>query len=561
MGINEAHLLHFDYTLNDVVLLIDSDAQLNKTQKRDQRSALMRVAKLLNVNPKQVIASPRLLSTRISCVHPAQHNISQKTWQNIKANLLAALRHLPTHQRKENHANFNTEWQCHYNQLPSERLKYGLSRFIRFCSDNEIHPGEVNDDVITIFLTFLENNTLFTEKQIRDSHRRVTRLWNEAIETIVDWPNQVVTVPSFRKPQQTLPLSAFPNSLQKEINDYLLWLTDPDPFSEHRPIRVCKPKTIALRKKQIQLMASATVKEGIEIDALTSLGDLTTPENAKHALRHYLNKKGKDNAFIIGLGSTLIHIADAWLRLDDERIKDLKIIRRQLGQLNGGMTDKNRETLRQFESDQSKRLLLNLPHQLILKSRKQTGLHACITRQLAIAIELLINAPIRMGNLISLEFDKHLIKPGGKKEPYHLILKGHETKNAQPLEFILSISLTEMIDNYRQHDLPIIKRDEINYLFPGERLNHKSPATLAQQLKETIYAETGLTLTPHQFRHLAALLYLDRHPGHYETVRQLLGHKNLKTTTSFYASMNSRQAQKLFDNTITELREHLNDYV
>ncbi len=39
----------------------------------------------------------------------------------------------------------------------------------------------------------------------------------------------------------------------------------------------------------------------------------------------------------------------------------------------------------------------------------------------------------------------------------------------------------------------------------------------------------GITLTPHQIRHLSAKVLLDDQPGGFETVRQLLGHKNLQT--------------------------------
>ena len=56
---------------------------------------------------------------------------------------------------------------------------------------------------------------------------------------------------------------------------------------------------------------------------------------------------------------------------------------------------------------------------------------------------------------------------------------------------------------------------------------------------------------------LAGKFYLDAMPGQYEVVRQLLGHKNLKTTTQCYASLNSRQAQKLHDNVITATRHRL----
>ena len=53
-------------------------------------------------------------------------------------------------------------------------------------------------------------------------------------------------------------------------------------------------------------------------------------------------------------------------------------------------------------------------------------------------------------------------------------------------------------------------------------------------------------MTPHQFRHLAAKLYLDAHPGDYETVRRLLGHRSVATTTSFYYELSSMMANQRY---------------
>ena len=47
---------------------------------------------------------------------------------------------------------------------------------------------------------------------------------------------------------------------------------------------------------------------------------------------------------------------------------------------------------------------------------------------------------------------------------------------------------------------------------------------------------------------------LDAEPGSFETVRQLLGQKNIKTTTNFYAGIDSRRAgrhqQRLIERTL-----------
>ena len=49
-------------------------------------------------------------------------------------------------------------------------------------------------------------------------------------------------------------------------------------------------------------------------------------------------------------------------------------------------------------------------------------------------------------------------------------------------------------------------------------------------------------MTAHQFRHLAAKVILDADPGAYESVRQLLGHRNLTTTVNNSAGLDTKRA-------------------
>ena len=63
----------------------------------------------------------------------------------------------------------------------------------------------------------------------------------------------------------------------------------------------------------------------------------------------------------------------------------------------------------------------------------------------------------------------------------------------------------------------------------------------------------GIVITPHQFRHLGAKNLLDANPGNFEGVKDLLGHKTIKTTI-IYAGINSRRAarhhQSLIDDAV-----------
>ena len=77
----------------------------------------------------------------------------------------------------------------------------------------------------------------------------------------------------------------------------------------------------------------------------------------------------------------------------------------------------------------------------------------------------------------------------------------------------------------------------------------------ALAIGRTILRHLGVKITPHQLRHLAAKIALDANPGAYELVRQLLGHTSLKTTTSFYAGVDTRRAGRAHADLIMKLRE------
>ena len=75
-------------------------------------------------------------------------------------------------------------------------------------------------------------------------------------------------------------------------------------------------------------------------------------------------------------------------------------------------------------------------------------------------------------------------------------------------------------------------------------------------IEKTVLRWLGVKLTPHQFRHIVAKIILDANPGAYELVRQMLGHKNMKTTTSFYAGIDTRRAGRAHAELIMKLREN-----
>ena len=74
----------------------------------------------------------------------------------------------------------------------------------------------------------------------------------------------------------------------------------------------------------------------------------------------------------------------------------------------------------------------------------------------------------------------------------------------------------------------------------------------SSQITARVEDVTGLQLTVLQFRHAAAAIYLRHNPGAYETVKRLLGHRNIQTTINFYCGLETTQANQEFGKIIRQ---------
>ena len=170
---------------------------------------------------------------------------------------------------------------------------------------------------------------------------------------------------------------------------------------------------------------------------------------------------------------------------------------------------------------------------------------------MAAAIAILQVAPLRIGNLAKIDMRKNLIARG--KRVYLVVPEG-DTKNGEPIDFELPAEVVEIVGWYVREYRPHLLRAPTDALFPGEASGPKSAQGLGAQIKAASFRFTGLTVNPHLFRHAGAKIFLDQRPGQYEVVRQVLRHRSIETTTSFYAGAETRSAGQHYAAVIDRLR-------
>ncbi|MET0706483.1 MAG: site-specific integrase [Tardiphaga sp.] len=176
--------------------------------------------------------------------------------------------------------------------------------------------------------------------------------------------------------------------------------------------------------------------------------------------------------------------------------------------------------------------------------------------QSAHAIDLLIHVGLRMENLSALNFNEHLYWPQGRGKSALVVFRDDETKNDVHLEFEIEKVLADRLQVYRNEIAPGVTGTRPDAVFVTWAGRPRTQAAITVAIEKTVLRWLGVKLTPHQFRHLAAKIILDANPGAYELVRQMLGHKNMKTTTNFYAGIDTRRAGRAHADLIMKLREN-----
>jgi integrase len=118
-----------------------------------------------------------------------------------------------------------------------------------------------------------------------------------------------------------------------------------------------------------------------------------------------------------------------------------------------------------------------------------------------------------------------------------------EVKNRRPLEFELPGAVATMLDEHVASPSPFLCPEGTPWLFP--RRDGTAPmdaSRLSARISHRIRKATGLEVHAHLFRHLAARIWLRANPGHYESLRRILGHSQLSTTVDVYAGFEASVA-------------------
>lgn len=543
--------------LCDVLARLDQVDGLSAIRRRDLKSAIRAVSRLVGDHIETAPANINWLHVRLRRVHPAQHNISRKRFQNIKSDALKAMELTgASRERKDWLREPSPGWSALLESIADSHDRWKLTQFAQFCSALDVEPDAVTDEHVVGLRTALIEESFQNKPEAVAAN--AVKTWNRLRALLPDWPQVELSPPPKRKEPWTYSLDAFPASFLDDVDRWTDRLANPDLLDGSGPSKPLRPATIKHRRFQIREATSALVLSGFAISKISSLAVLVELENLKSALRWMMDRfDGKPTEAIKGVAVCLQAIACHHVQAPEEDLTAIKGIVTRLGRDADGLREKNRQRLLQLDDPANLAKLLHLPAALVTKAEKRRITRprkAALLLQAALAIEILLNAPMRISNLASLNLVEHMRTVRVKRETRSLIhIPPEEVKNEKALDFELGGDVMALLDLYLEKARPVLVGEPSDFLFPAQNGGSKPSAHLSRLIKDTILDHTGLVIHAHLFRSIAGKIHSLVRPGDVVTLAYVLN-DSLRTTMKSYAQFERRSALEHYQASVAHAR-------
>jgi integrase len=524
---------------------------------------------------RQARPNGRVIGPLLSRLHPVTTGLSLSRLGSLKGSVKSALKigynMFPGAQHR---TGLTGEWKNLFDKLGHRTpLQMNMSRLAHWLQQQWVEPKDVNDIWQDRYIAYL-TDVVTVEKPLHVA-RVAASSWNLAVSTIPGWPAQTLTLPSSRKVGRAPALSELSESCRAGFQAYAELMktgsddggreqfdlgeddedyneTDDKGFAAYS--KATQGQRQQLLRRALGLIATATRRD---IGAV-EFSELSWPRTAALILTTYKKELGNDGKApsLLLMALTLSAVAKHFFKVDAKTLKKFHRLAGDAGKLareeakkNPGMTQKNRKRLQQIGPAQL-RALFQAPALLIGTAiqRIHRGIATTsdlVDAQVGAAIAILLHAAIRAANLASIKLGGQLHLMDGDEGTGHLRFESNETKTGRVLEFELPLDLTRLLKRFVSEVLPAFPRSMVsNALFAGQTNETKGSGLLGSQITSRVSDIVGVKMNQHLFRHFLALLYLERHPGNYEVVQDLLGHLRVETTRKYYCGLETLAAIK-----------------
>jgi integrase len=543
--------------LSDLVRFLAVSPLVADKQRPFLVSAVKRCCDLIGKGASDIPADPKIILRELDQLSPAVAGMQPQSFANMKSRVRQALRLAePQLALARLRIRLTGAWGALDSLLPLQ-LSRKLSRFLRFAQVSGWSPEEIGDGHLDRFEAYLRDQVML------DVHagiaRRTARAWNQAADAVEGWPGRKLTVPPSKRTPYWIKPDQWPESLRTEVDEYLERLGSPKPFLEG-PCEPLANSTIKQYRITFIELVSALGRSGQPVAELGSLRALLTPANVRQALTFFHRRAGGRVTAQIEVLASRAHKVRSHLEGVCEHsvaeLRELSLLVAKDAPRKCCLTEKNRRLVEQTEDSGFVDRLVILPERLMWEAgrlRAPRNAYACARD--AVAIELLLTCSMRLGNLIDLRIGESIRRYGtGHDSRWVIDIAAEKVKNNQPLRFTLPTDTGQLIELYLANWHPHCEPGS-RWLFPKAGGGHIHSAHLSNSIAKRTRRSVGARITAHQFRHLAAELYLREEPNGLGVVSQHLGHKDYNTTRRYYAREQTRLASQRYHEILLEKRD------
>lgn len=520
------------------------------------RSAIKRADALIGHGLLDLPADQRIIFDRLEQLSPAMAGMTDQSFANMKSRLRKAFRLARglLFNPRSRYA-LTGDWGELQASLDT-KMQRATSRLFHFAASQGVLPRHMSDAVIERFAVHLRDEAMVSDWL--GTLRGSIKAWNRLAASRVDLP-QLAPPPS-KRTSYWIAQSEWPQTLVTELDAFLESLASLSGF-EARRTKPLKPGTIQQYRYNVTVIVSALVHTGTSMSALAHLPEVIRPENVNRTLQFLQDRAGGTVTSQMFQLALRVRTIARWCDMPDNELARLDLIFynvRDQREHRRGMTTKNRQLLDKLEDQRFADKVQLLPIILLEQAMKSPDKRNSAARaRTAMASELLLVCSVRRANLVNLELGKSIRKIGQGDDAYWIIEHdASEVKNEEDLRFRLPEPTAAMLEIYLKEWRPKLCSAPNPWLFPSADGNCIDPRTMAYAIGAQSKRVLGVAITPHQFRHISAELFLMDHPDALFTISQHLGHRDVNTTRRYYARPKQRQASQHFQENVLRRREN-----
>ncbi|MDU8913968.1 tyrosine-type recombinase/integrase, partial [Aestuariicoccus sp. MJ-SS9] len=293
----------------------------------------------------------------------------------------------------------------------------------------------------------------------------------------------------------------------------------------------------------------------VSIDQITGFEVFFVEDHFKAALRPFLKgERVKTEGYAHKMATQMIAVGRHQLGYDEAQLAPFKaIVQRLKPKSPGGMGERNRTRLEQFDDEDVVQRLLRFPEEELDRALKQrSNLRRAKGVERALSISLAIFTGMRVKNLRELNLETQL-RRCGKRVFVHL--SDDDTKSHRALDLELPAETVALFEHFLAHHRPLLPGSDGPYLFPGEKGGPRSYSAMRDALSRTLLKHAGIRMSPHLFRHVIAKIVIERHPELALDLSRRLGHSSINTTFQAYLGTEGPAASRRINALLAKLRD------